>query len=138
MIHLILLAYAMTVVMGTASAAYVLQARRSLKYDYLRPFYAYAVIFLVSMFGGQILEYVYLNILGGASGTFPGDHDDLDRISRRGQNDLALCRRALDLCHEGAPGERFVPLGLYPYRRFEFVPLRRILADQTIPAGVHA
>ena len=65
MIHLILLAYAMTVVMGTASAAYVLQARKSLKYDYLRPLYAYTVIFLVSMFGGQILEYVYLNILGG-------------------------------------------------------------------------
>ncbi len=65
MIHLILLAYALTVVMGTASAAYVLQARKSLKYDYLRPLYAYTVIFLVSVFGGQILEYVYLNILGG-------------------------------------------------------------------------
>jgi DNA-binding CsgD family transcriptional regulator len=65
MIHLILLPYAATVVMGTASAAYVLQARKSLKYDYLRPLYAYTVIFLVSMFGGQILEYVYLNILGG-------------------------------------------------------------------------
>ena len=65
MIHLILLAYAVTVVMGTVSAAYVLQARKSLKYDYLRPLYAYTVIFLVSMFGGQILEYVYLNILGG-------------------------------------------------------------------------
>jgi DNA-binding CsgD family transcriptional regulator len=65
MIHLILLAYALTVVMGTASAAYVLQARNSLKYDYLRPLYAYTVIFLVSVFGGQILEYVYLNILGG-------------------------------------------------------------------------
>lgn len=65
MIHLILLAYALTVVMGTVSAAYVLQARRSLKYDYLRPLYAYTVIFLVSMFGGQILEYVYINILGG-------------------------------------------------------------------------
>ena len=66
MIHLILLDYALTVVMGTASAAYVLQARKSLKYDYLRPLYAYTVIFLVSMFGGQILEYVYLNILGGS------------------------------------------------------------------------
>ena len=66
MIHLILLAYALTVVMGTASAAYVLQARKSLKYDYLRPLYAYTVIFLVSMFGGQILEYVYINILGGS------------------------------------------------------------------------
>ena len=66
MIHLILLAYALTVVMGTASAAYVLQARRSLKYDYLRPLYAYTVVFLVSMFGGQILEYVYINILGGS------------------------------------------------------------------------
>lgn len=65
MIHLILLAYALTVVMGTISAAYVLQARKSLKYDYLRPLYAYTVIFLVSVFGGQILEYVYLNILGG-------------------------------------------------------------------------
>lgn len=65
MIHLILLAYAVTVVMGTASAAYVLQARKSLKYDYLQPLYAYTVIFLVSMFGGQILEYVYINILGG-------------------------------------------------------------------------
>ena len=66
MIHLILLAYALTVVMGTVSAAYVLQARKSLKYDYLRPLYAYTVIFLVSVFGGQILEYVYINILGGA------------------------------------------------------------------------
>jgi DNA-binding CsgD family transcriptional regulator len=66
MIHLILLAYAVTVVMGTASAAYVLQARKSLKYDYLRPLYTYTVIFLVSMFGGQILEYVYINILGGS------------------------------------------------------------------------
>lgn len=65
MIHLILLSYAVTVVMGTASAAYVLQARKSLKYDYLRPLYAYTVIFLVSTFGGQILEYVYLNLLGG-------------------------------------------------------------------------
>jgi DNA-binding CsgD family transcriptional regulator len=65
MIHLILLPYALTVVVGTASAAYVLQARKSLKYNYLRPLYAYTVIFLVSMFGGQILEYVYLNIIGG-------------------------------------------------------------------------
>ena len=66
MIHLILLTYSLTVVMGTVSAAYVLQARRSLKYDYLRPLYAYTVVFLVSMFGGQILEYVYINILGGS------------------------------------------------------------------------
>lgn len=71
MIHLILLAYALTVVMGTVSAAYVLQARKSLKYDYFRPLYAYTVVFLVSMFGGQILEYVYLNILGGDFGDVP-------------------------------------------------------------------
>jgi DNA-binding CsgD family transcriptional regulator len=65
MIHLLLLSYALTVFLGTVSAVYTLQAYRSLKLPYLRPVYVYSVIFLVSVFCGQILEYVYINILKG-------------------------------------------------------------------------
>ncbi len=65
MIHLLLLSYALTVVLGTFSAVYAFQAHRSLKLPYLRPIYAYSIVFLVSVFGGQILEYVYINILKG-------------------------------------------------------------------------
>jgi len=65
MIHLLLLSYALTVVLGTISAVYTSQAYRSLKLAYLRPVFVYSVIFLVSIFCGQILEYVYINILGG-------------------------------------------------------------------------
>ncbi len=65
MIHLLLLSYALTVVLGTFSAVYAFQAYRSLKLPYLRPVSIYSIIFLVSVFGGQILEYVYINILRG-------------------------------------------------------------------------
>lgn len=65
MIHLLLLSYALTVLLGLLSAAYASQAYRSLKLAYLRPVYIYSVIFLVSVFCGQILEYVYINILRG-------------------------------------------------------------------------
>jgi DNA-binding CsgD family transcriptional regulator len=65
MIHLLLLSYALTVVLGTVSAVYASQAYRSLKLPYLRPVSLYAIIFLVSVFCGQILEYVYINIMGG-------------------------------------------------------------------------
>ncbi len=50
MIHLLLLSYALTVLLGTVSAVYASQAYRSLKLPYLRPVSVYAVIFLVSGF----------------------------------------------------------------------------------------
>ncbi len=65
MTHLLLLSYALTVLLGTVSAVYASQAYRSLKLPYLRPVSIYTVIFLVSVFCGQILEYIYINILGG-------------------------------------------------------------------------
>ncbi len=65
MIHLLLLSYALTVILGTFSAVYAFQAHRSLKLPYLRPVYASSIVFLASVFGGQILEYAYINILKG-------------------------------------------------------------------------
>lgn len=65
MVHLLLLSYALTVLLGTISAVYAFQAYRSLKLPYLRPVSIYAVIFLISVFCGQILEYVYINVLRG-------------------------------------------------------------------------
>lgn len=65
MIHLILLSYAITVVLGTANAVYTFNAYKALKYNYLRYFYFYTLIFLALIFSGQIFEYIYINIMGG-------------------------------------------------------------------------
>ena len=71
MIHLLLLSYALTVVLGTFSAVYAYQAYRALKLPYLRSVHIYAVIFLISVFCGQILEYAYINILKGSFRDIP-------------------------------------------------------------------
>ena len=71
MIHLILLSYAITVVFGTMNAVYTFQAYKTLKYNYLRYFFIYTIVFLVLIFSGQILEYFYINIMGGRFNDFP-------------------------------------------------------------------
>lgn len=71
MIHLILLCYTLTVILGAMNMVYTYQSYKLLKYKYLHYFFIYTVIFLVSMFTGQILEYIYLIIIGGKFSDVP-------------------------------------------------------------------